>query len=222
MRFVFAGGSGGLSGSRLAKVLAARGHGIVGAKGVAAVLDLPADWLVIDGRTALDGAVQLALQASQIAQVAVMTDDGLRCARTWELFPASSHKCARALEARAGGQRAPVLIAEDDDDTRRSVVEVIDGEGLGTIEARNGEEAVRQVMEGPRPCLVVLDVMMPKLDGLAVHRVLRSQADLASIPVLFATCVDDDRLPRDVPRVAKPLSVGPLLAAVHRYRIRAA
>jgi CheY-like chemotaxis protein len=222
MRIVFAGGSGGLSGSRLAKALADRGHGVVGATGVEAVLDLPADWLVLDARSALNGALELALQAPRSAQVAVMTEEGLRCARTWDLFPPGSSECARELEALAARRDAPVLIVEDDEDTRRSVVEVIDGEGLATAEARDGEEAVRHVIEGPRPCLVLLDVMMPKLDGLGVLRVLRSQADLASIPVLFATSVDDDRLPRDVPRLSKPLGVGPLVAAVHRYRRRAA
>ena len=222
MRIVFAGGSGGLSASRLAKALVARGHGIVGSMNAAAVLDLPADWIVIDGRTELDGAIELALHASQFAQVAVMTEDGLRCARTWELFPRSSHKCARALEAHARSGRAGAdrrRRRRHPEKRRRGPRRRRPRNDRGARRRRGAPTGDGRTAAVPRP---------PRRDDAEARRSRRAaRAPLAdrsppSIPVLFATCVDDDRLPRDVPRLAKPLGVGPLVAAVHRYRSRAA
>ena len=181
------------------KFLTARGHGVFAIASGDAVHDLEADWFLLDGRHGLDGAIELALRASRDGHVAVMTNQGLRCARTWRLLPSDPHRCADFLEASVTPREAPVLVVEDDDDTRRSVVDVLRAEGLDVIEARDGHEALRRVTDGPPPCLVLLDVMMPNLDGLGVLRVLSAQRDLASIPVILATCLDEVRLPRRVP-----------------------
>jgi CheY-like chemotaxis protein len=217
MRVVVADGAGSDLLGELSAELVSRGHAVVRTASVWPVAALPADWFLIDGTSGFEGALDLALMAARSARVAIVTRDGLRCIDTWELLPHVPERCADALLAR-GPRRLPVLVAEDDDDTRESVVEVLSAEGLSVIQARDGEEALRCLSDGPAPSLLLLDVMMPRLDGFGVLQALRSRVELAHVPVVLATCLDDERLPRDVPRLRKPLRTGPLLAAVHRYR----
>ena len=62
---------------------------------------------------------------------------------------------------------AQVLVVDDDDDLRAMVSKLLERAGLGTIEARDGNEGLRKFFDS-RPDLVVLDVEMPGLDGFAV------------------------------------------------------
>ena len=128
------------------------------------VLDLRADWLVLDGRSAWDGAVALALQASAKSHVAVMTEAGLRCARTWQLFPSRSADCVLALEERAMRGHLHAHTVDDEDDAGECAVELIDEDAV-VADTRDGIEALR------------LDVTMPTLDGAGLLRTLRSQSD---------------------------------------------
>ncbi len=75
-----------------------------------------------------------------------------------------------------------ILIAEDDDLTRRGLRELLEGEGYHVLEARDGDEALRlDAREGPD--LVLLDIMMPRLDGYEVCRRLRERS--RGVPILF-------------------------------------
>lgn len=75
-----------------------------------------------------------------------------------------------------------VLVAEDDQLTRRGLVEVLEAEGYGTVEARNGAEAI-ELFDSAAPDIVCLDVMMPVIDGYEVCR--RIRAIPSDVPVLF-------------------------------------
>ena len=77
-----------------------------------------------------------------------------------------------------------VLIADDDADILELLHTVLERAGYGPIPAADGEEALRLARERlPRAC--ILDVVMPRLGGLEVLRVLRSEAATAQIPVLM-------------------------------------
>jgi DNA-binding response OmpR family regulator len=77
-----------------------------------------------------------------------------------------------------------VLIADDDADILELLHTVLERAGYGPIAATDGEEALRLARERlPRAC--ILDVVMPRLGGLDVLRVLRSEAATAHIPVLI-------------------------------------
>jgi DNA-binding response OmpR family regulator len=79
-----------------------------------------------------------------------------------------------------------VLVADDEDDIRELVVYRLVRSGYSVVEARDGEEAVRLATEHI-PDLAVLDVMMPKLDGYEVTRVLRDTDTTKAIPVILLT-----------------------------------
>ena len=73
-----------------------------------------------------------------------------------------------------------ILIAEDEADIRNILRLYLESENYEVLEAADGESAVAAVRNGS-PDLVILDIMMPKLDGFAVVRAIRQQSD---IPVL--------------------------------------
>lgn len=81
-----------------------------------------------------------------------------------------------------------VLVVDDDPHIRQLLVFALEKAGLSTSEAGDGEAALAAVAEA-RPDLVVLDINMPKLDGLEVCRRLRAQGDL---PILFLSSRDDE------------------------------
>jgi two-component system response regulator MprA len=90
----------------------------------------------------------------------------------------------------AGGS---VLIAEDDERVRESIGRVLAYEGYDVRTAGDGDEALAAVADAP-PDVIVLDVMMPKLDGLAVCRQLRRQGDATPVLMLTARHEVGDRV----------------------------
>jgi DNA-binding response OmpR family regulator len=76
-----------------------------------------------------------------------------------------------------------VLIVDDDDDLRAMVAKLLQRAGMGTIEAANGNEGLREFF-ATRPDAVVLDVSMPGMDGFEVLERIR---DLSDVPVLLLT-----------------------------------
>ena len=81
-----------------------------------------------------------------------------------------------------------VLVVDDDPHIRQLLVFALQKAGLVTREAADGEAALSAIAAG-RPDLVVLDINMPKLNGLDVCRQLRAQGDL---PVLFLSSRDEE------------------------------
>jgi len=78
---------------------------------------------------------------------------------------------------------SPILIVEDDRNIASLVATYLTREGFSTLVAGDGEEAV-QLARRHRPRLIILDLMLPKLDGWAVCREVRSHSD---VPILMLT-----------------------------------
>ena len=84
-----------------------------------------------------------------------------------------------------------VLIVEDEPDIRELVVHHLKREGYQVSAASSGEEALRQVQAAP-PDLVILDLMMPAMNGLEVCRRLRQDPVTASLPIVMLTAKGDE------------------------------
>ena len=84
-----------------------------------------------------------------------------------------------------------VLIVEDEPDIRELVVHHLKRDGYQVSAASSGEEALRQVRAGP-PDLVLLDLMMPAMDGLEVCRRLRQDPATAALPIVMLTAKGDE------------------------------
>lgn len=81
-----------------------------------------------------------------------------------------------------------LLLADDDDLLRNLVKEVLEEEGYRVYEAADGETALELFWEHSDIALVILDVMMPKLDGIGVLEEIRTRTD---IPVMMLTALGD-------------------------------
>ena len=112
----------------------------------------------------------------------------------------------------------PVLVVDDDADTRAAEHAVLEHHGFRVIEASDGAEAMRAVHEDP-PSVVILDVQMPGVDGPSFARELRMA--LRRVPLVILTGVDDPR--READRcnaeayLAKPFDAGQLVEVVRRF-----
>jgi two-component system, OmpR family, phosphate regulon response regulator PhoB len=92
--------------------------------------------------------------------------------------------------------RAPLVLLVDDEPAIRTICRVnLEGDGLAVTEANDGAEAL-QVVKRARPSLVLLDVMMPGVDGWRVAEALAEDDDTREIPVVFlsARAAEEDRL----------------------------
>jgi CheY-like chemotaxis protein len=88
------------------------------------------------------------------------------------------------------GSPGPVLLVEDDHDIRSLLRERLARWPYEVVEAASGELAL-DIASARRPALVVLDIMLPGIDGWEVLRRLRSDPELADVPVVVVSIVDD-------------------------------
>src|SRR3990172_1319770 len=118
---------------------------------------------------------------------------------------------------------ATILIVEDEMTVREALARHLTAEGFDVISANNGVEGLRLARESA-PDLIVLDLMLPEMDGLSVCRVLRKESDVPII-VLTARGTEMDRIAGlDTGAddyVVKPFSMGELLARVRANLRRA-
>jgi len=86
-----------------------------------------------------------------------------------------------------------ILIVDDDPDIRVAIGAVLEARGYQVVTACDGEEALEKLKE-ERPDLMILDLLMPKMDGFAVCRELRDprRAKYANIPILILTSVREE------------------------------
>lgn len=80
--------------------------------------------------------------------------------------------------------RKCVLIVEDDDETREAMQVLLQTQGFRVEAGTNGADALAQLRAGLRPCVILLDLMMPVMDGFEFRVLQRADAQLADIPVI--------------------------------------
>jgi len=128
-------------------------------------------------------------------------------------------------ENRAVTAPARILVAEDEDNVGFVVIAALRLAGFDPLEARTGREALQRAQQDGSPDLVILDVMLPDLDGFEVCRRLRANG--VNVPVVFLTArhAVDDRI-RGLTiggddYLTKPFSVEELVARVKALLRRA-
>lgn len=118
--------------------------------------------------------------------------------------------------------RPSVLLVEDDPDTRHMYATCLDVLGFDVSEARDGIEGVR-CAQAVHPNVVLMDVAMPRMDGLEATRRLKNNPDTASVPVVilsaFTTRQDRERaLAAGASEfVAKPCDPETLASRLRKY-----
>jgi two-component system response regulator CpxR len=117
----------------------------------------------------------------------------------------------------------PILIVDDDSDIREILSETLEDEGFQVVTAANGLEAIRvvQSMLTP-PFAILLDLMMPIMDGYTFLEQRQASPTLASIPVAVVTAghrVDRSRL-ANAPVIPKPIDIAKLLGVLGDFSAR--
>jgi CheY-like chemotaxis protein len=112
----------------------------------------------------------------------------------------------------------PVLVVEDDFDLRDAVADALRDAGHEVLLASNGAEALAVLRNGgPRPGLILLDLMMPVMDGWEFRQKQLADPALASIPVVALSAHADVRHFEAAENLAKPVSLQKLLDTVARF-----
>jgi CheY-like chemotaxis protein len=109
-----------------------------------------------------------------------------------------------------------ILVVDDDPDIRHTLTEILVDEGYAALTAANGLEALSLMRSAAAPALVVLDLMMPIMDGYEFLAEQRRDPALARIPVVVITA-GVKRRSEDLgvaAVIAKPFSVADLLAKI--------
>lgn len=87
------------------------------------------------------------------------------------------------IEGMSNSEPKVILVAEDDEDSRVVLRTFLEMEGFRVLEARNGEEAV-QIARHSKPDLIIIDLNMPVLGGIAASEQIRQSSELSEIPIL--------------------------------------
>jgi CheY-like chemotaxis protein len=118
----------------------------------------------------------------------------------------------------------PLLLVEDNASTREAVKMVLEAEGYPVVAAANGAEALRLLQtEGLRPSLILLDLMMPVMDGWAFRAAQLRDRKLAEIPVVVTSAhAEVGRMADDLGAAAlpKPIDIQALRDVAASYRCR--
>ena len=114
---------------------------------------------------------------------------------------------------------ATVLLVEDNDDVRDMMALALQIAGNYVITARNGREALHLLHELPRPCLIILDLMMPVMNGWELKAALVSDPALAEIPTIVVSALSDEAMARAgaTDFLAKPVDIDRLIEAVCQH-----
>ena len=111
---------------------------------------------------------------------------------------------------------ASVLVVDDDRDIRDALAQILTEEGFEVSEAANGVQALAEITRKV-PDLVLLDLMMPVMNGWQVLQALRQSSELASLPVVVLSAIEAHGC---ADYIQKPVSLDKLLTLLDTIRAR--
>lgn len=112
-----------------------------------------------------------------------------------------------------------ILVVDDERDLLDLIEYNLKKEGFKVLKAENGEEGISKAKEH-RPDLILLDIMMPKMDGLEAVEIMRKDEDLKKTPIIFLTARSDEKTEIDGLNkggddyITKPISTTKLVSRI--------
>jgi CheY-like chemotaxis protein len=139
--------------------------------------------------------------------------------RPFDSAPKQRHESAPVFNRSGNDKHCPVLIVEDDSDLREMMAQLLTLEGFQSATVANGKEALRYLSSGDTPNVILLDLMMPVMDGWEFRRVQQADPVLASVPTIVLSALDQARAADLKPAafLKKPLDFDRLLQLVRDY-----
>jgi CheY-like chemotaxis protein len=110
-----------------------------------------------------------------------------------------------------------VLLVEDDPDTRLVFAEVLRSAGHAVREANHGQHALDLLADEWRPQLILLDIIMPVMDGLTFLQKKRQIREIMEIPVVVISATAEPPIDGACGVLRKPVDAGELASAVRTY-----
>ncbi|HXH30802.1 MAG TPA: response regulator [Bacteriovoracaceae bacterium] len=111
-----------------------------------------------------------------------------------------------------------ILIVDDDEDIRNAMSDVLEMEGHHTIQAANGKEALEIIANNTKPCLVLLDMMMPVMNGREFLDVVIASGSLTPLPVVIVSAHASIRETEGaVGFLKKPVNIDAILKVASQY-----
>jgi CheY-like chemotaxis protein len=112
-----------------------------------------------------------------------------------------------------------VFVVEDDVDTRDMLGKFLELEGFQVEVASNGRQAIDRLASGVHPCVILLDLMMPVMDGWQFRRYQATHQEIAKIPVIVVSAAGRDRMAEIDANayLSKPVDLEQLLERVSQY-----
>jgi CheY-like chemotaxis protein len=107
-----------------------------------------------------------------------------------------------------------VLVIDDDSDVRAALCELLEIEGYEATGAEDGQAALERLNAGARPGLILLDLMMPRMNGREFCAHLRQDPELGAIPVIVVTGSPQNAPPDVVDMLIKPIARDILLQKI--------
>lgn len=113
------------------------------------------------------------------------------------------------------GQKGHILVVDDDQGALEALSDILEYEGYSVLRASNGLQALERLQDSsPRPELIILDLLMPVMDGWEFRQRQKQDPDLAQIPVLVVTAIGTTAGIDAVQIIHKPIDVDALLRTV--------
>lgn len=112
-----------------------------------------------------------------------------------------------------------ILIVEDDVEIKKLLSEFLKIDGYHVFQASNGQEGLSILNSIPTPCVILLDLMMPIMDGREFLKCQSQDIKIAPIPVVILTALEPEErgVSNDLKVVKKPIEIQTLLEVVHQY-----
>jgi CheY-like chemotaxis protein len=117
--------------------------------------------------------------------------------------------------------RRPILVVEDDTDIREALMGILAEEGYAVLGAADGRQALDVLRDGARPTLILLDLMMPFMNGWQFRAEQKLDAALSDIPVVVISADANVKQKAEsldaVGYLKKPVELDALLEVVQRF-----
>lgn len=114
-----------------------------------------------------------------------------------------------------------ILLIDDEPDLRECIAELLEGEGYKVTQAENGKAGLEMLKSGELPKIIVLDYMMPVMDGKTFCETAAKDDRVSKIPIILLTAAN---VPEDISgtmniaaQLEKPIHIDKFLAAVKSY-----